>query len=174
MLHVRLKLEFYWCWIRGWRAHTGITIPLCWRGAPQIPGGFGSWAGQLHAGILKGCCCTGSYWRELEHGGCSFRVVPSCPNPRPVNTRPSPARPQDPPHGCISGWCRPLIRRNSSGTGCNEALPGLSRDRDDRGGISMRAAGFPCRRQDFHAEAGSGFGLLFTFSFLPMCRQHRF
>lgn len=144
---------------------TWVPASLCAGGAhPKSQG-------DSRVGTLKECSCTGSCWRELEYRGCSFWVLPSCP----MNTRLTPGTPSC-VISCISGWCWPLIRRNSSGTDCNEALPGLPQDRDDRGGISMRVAGFPCRQQDFHVEAGSEFGFFWFFfpSFLPLCCQHRF
>lgn len=108
------------------------------------------------------------YWELLEGTGAWRMLISGCAVVSQSMSCKHPAQPRScpgPPSrvtGCISGWCWPLIRRNSSGTGCNEALPGLSQDRDDRGGGE-----FPCGRQDFHAEAGSGFELLFICSFLP-------
>lgn len=90
------------------------------------------------------------YWELLEGTGARRMLISGCAIVSQPTSCEHPAQPRSPPGplsrviGCISGWCRPLIRRNSSGAGCNEALPGLSQDRDDRGGISMQAAGFPC------------------------------
>lgn len=104
-------------------------------------------AGWLHAGTPMGCSLTGSYWEELEHRGCSFWAVLSCPKAHPTITQLCPAQPAASPLlsliSCISDcWCWPLIRRNSSGKGCNEAPVWLSWDRDDRGNFHAGGGGW--------------------------------
>lgn len=116
------------------------------------------------------------YWELLEGTGAWRMLISGCAVVSQSMSCKHPAQPRScpgPPSrvtGCISGWCWPLIRRNSSGTGCNEALLWLSQDRDDRGGGNFHAGGrISMQRLDPGLSC-----YLFVPSFLPMCCQHRF
>jgi len=116
-------------------------------GAQAGQGDGSSWLSHPQKSRGTSSAWTGSYWEELEHGGCSYWAAPSCPDPCPVITRLRPARSPASPLprviSCISDRrCRPLIRRNLSGKGCNEAPAWLSRDRDDRGNFHAGSRGW--------------------------------